>query len=74
MIFDMLLTAQTAMIFITAVVFTVVGWFMATTHNVKNTIEATIDSLIKAGYLKTRGTGEDIEILKWREWNNDKAN
>lgn len=73
MIFDTLLTAQTAIIFIIAVVFTVVGWVMATKNNVKNTVESTIDNLIKDGYLKTQGTGKDMVILKWREWENDKT-
>ena len=70
MIFDMLLTEQTLMMFVVAVVFTAVGWFFGIKSNVKNIIAATIDSLIDDGYLKTRGTGSDMEILKWREWEN----
>lgn len=55
-------------IFITAVVFTFVGYGMgkanATLEIVNIAIATTIDSLIKEGYLKTRGSGKDIEIVK----------
>ena len=30
-------------------------------------VEETIDQLIKKGYLRTRGYGEDLEIVKWNE-------
>lgn len=60
-------------LFGTAVLFTVVGGYMGARTKVENIIAATIDSLIEEGYLKTRGTGKDMEILKWREWN-DKTN
>jgi len=67
------LTEQTAMFFVIAVVFTGVGYIWGLRNQMKNIIAATIDSLIDDGYLKTRGTGENMEILKWREWNNDKT-
>lgn len=54
-------------IFITAVVFTVVGYSMgkkSTRSLVELAIATTIDSLIREGYLKTRGFGKDMEILK----------
>lgn len=57
----------------TAVVFTALGWFFGKKGQMQKIIELTIDSLIEDGYLKTRGSGENMEILKWREWNNDKA-
>lgn len=56
------------MIFITAVVFTIVGWYMAAKIQTEKIIGATIDSLIEDGYLKTRGVGRDMEILKHTEW------
>jgi len=57
-----------------AVVFTVVGYFWGSQTRTKDIVSVTIDSLINEGYLKTRGTGKDMVILKWREWKNDKTN
>lgn len=51
-----------------AVVFTVFGYNVGVRKNVKGVVEVaistTIDNLIQGGYLKTRGTGDDLEILK----------
>ena len=71
---EQLLNEQTLMIFVTAVIFTAVGYVWGMRAQIKNIVAATIDSLIDDGYLKTRGIGKDMEILKWREWENDKAN
>ncbi len=60
-------------LFGTAVIFTGVGIYMGSRTKVENIVGATIDSLIKDGYLKTRGTGSDMEILKWRDWENEQA-
>lgn len=57
----------------TAVIFTAVGYFWGIRSQLKNTISSTIDTLIKDGYLKTKGTGKDLIVLKWREWENDKT-
>lgn len=60
-------------LFVTAVIFTVVGYSMGK-QSVKGLVElaigATIDSLIREGYLKTKGVGKNMEILKA---NHDKA-
>lgn len=60
-------------LFATAVIFTVVGYSMGR-QSVKSLVElaigATIDNLIREGYLKTRGAGKNMEILKV---NHDKA-
>lgn len=56
----------------TAVVFTLYGWYIGSRSNVANVAEAVIDSLIEQGYLKTRGDGKDIEVLKHTEWCDDK--
>lgn len=56
----------------TAVVFTWVGTFISKWRAVNHT-EVVIDSLIDQGFLKTRGTGKNIQILKWREWCDDQA-
>lgn len=54
-------------IFITAVLFTLVGYSMgkkSTRALVELAIATTIDNLIREGYLKTRGVGKNMEILK----------
>ena len=53
---------------VTAVIFTAYGWWMGVKSNVVNISEAVIDSLIEQQYLKTRGVGRDMEILKHTEW------
>ena len=52
----------------TAVIFTGYGWWLGVKSNIKNISEAVIDSLIEQKYLKTRGHGENMEILKYTEW------
>jgi len=54
-------------LFVTAVIFTVVGWFWGKRTSAEPIIAVTIDKLIDDGYLKTRGTGKDMQILKWDE-------
>lgn len=55
-------------IFVTAVVFTLFGYGVGKSRANKEivtvAISTTIDSLIRDGYLRTRGTGDDMEILK----------
>lgn len=54
-------------ILITAIVFTVFGYSIGMGGKrriVELAISATIDTLIKDGFLKTRGAGNDMEILK----------
>jgi hypothetical protein len=54
-------------IFATAVIFTFVGYSMGKKSSrslVELAIATTIDSLIRDGYLKTRGVGKNMEILK----------
>lgn len=53
----------------TAIVFTYLGRWMAVKDDVSNIVSATIDSLIEQGYLKTKGKGDNIEILK--HWEKD---
>lgn len=65
---EFLLSGQTVMIFITALIFTVVGWIWGKQRHVELVVASTIESLIEDGYLKTQGTGKDMQILKWREW------
>lgn len=53
----------------TAVIFTFVGRYLAMREQLENVVEATVDSLIENGYIKTRGEGEDLELLKHWEHN-----
>jgi lipopolysaccharide biosynthesis regulator YciM len=55
----------------TAVIFTAYGWYMGVKNKVEKVSEAVIDTLIDQQYLKTRGTGENMEILKHTEWRDD---
>jgi len=64
---------MTAMIWI-AVAYTVgtaFGWYMGTRSKLEDTTELVIDSLIEQNYLKTRGVGNDMKILKHTEWQDD---
>jgi len=55
-------------LFVTAVIFTVVGWYWGFKSTTINVVEATVDSLIADGYLKTRTDDNgNIEILKFNE-------
>lgn len=65
---------DTTQFIITSIVFTMAGYLMATTDSRKASLsetkritQATIDSLINMGYLKTRGKGEDTELVKINE-------
>ena len=52
----------------TAIVFTGYGWWIGVRSKGLVTAEAIIDNLIEQKYLKTRGHGENMEILKYTEW------
>ena len=65
---------DTTQFIITSIVFTMAGYLMAITDSRKASLsetkritQATIDSLMNMGYLKTRGTGEDTELVKINE-------
>ena len=53
------------------VVGTAGGWYMGFKGHVKDVSAAVIDSLIEQKYLKTRGYGDNQEILKHTEWCDD---
>lgn len=48
----------------TALVFTYVGRWMAYKDHLMDIVESTIDKLIEDGYIKTKGEGEKLELLK----------
>ena len=68
MIVDIFTNETTYWLLGTAVLFTFVGRYMAFKSSLEGVIAATIDSLIEDGYLKTRGVGRDMEIVKHTEW------
>ena len=57
-----------------AVGFAAIGYMIALVRNkdkfkdiVEDTIGSTIDKLAREGYIQTKGYGDDQEILKWFE-------
>jgi len=48
---------------------TVAGWYMQSRKDAEDVAEAVIDSLIEQGYIKTKGSGENLQVLKW--WEDD---
>ena len=48
----------------TAIVFTALGYYMGQKSAVAEVAEAIIDALIADGYIKTRGKGADLTLLK----------
>jgi len=55
----------------TAVIFTFVGRYTAYRDALEDVVAATIESLIDDGYIKTKGEGEDMEILKHWEYRDE---
>ena len=54
------------------VVGSAIGWYLGKKSNAMILAEDVIDSLIEQGFLKTRGHGENMQILKHTEWCDDK--
>ena len=73
MIVELFADPVTWWLFGTAVIFTFVGKFVTLRSTVDTIVGTTIDSLIRDGYLKTQGTGKDMEIIKWRDWCDEQA-
>lgn len=61
---DFLFSDMSIAIFVTAIIFTFYGKYISFKANAETVIAATIDSLIEEGYIKTRGSGKDLELLK----------
>ncbi len=68
---DILYNEVTYWLFGTAIIFTFVGRYIADKENQTYLVEGVIDSLIKNGYIKTKGQGEKLEILKHWETQDD---
>ena len=56
-------------LFITAVVFTFVGKYMTMRSTIEEISSAVLDKLIEDGYIRTKGSGKNMEILKYWEHN-----
>jgi hypothetical protein len=59
----------TLWLFITAVVFTFVGKQMTLRSTIEEVSSAVLDKLIEDGYIRTKGSGKNMEILKYWEHN-----
>lgn len=55
------------MYWVTAIVFTVVGFSFGMSFSKEIITAATIEALIKQGYLKTKGTGSEKQVVKYDE-------
>jgi hypothetical protein len=49
------------------------GFWWGFNYAAKNLSSNIIEILIAEGYLKTKGTGDDCEILKWEEHNDQNS-
>jgi hypothetical protein len=58
------ITAELVFVALAYVVGTLFGRYTARKDNVNDIIESTIDSLINDGYIKTKGEGKTLELLK----------
>ena len=66
-----LFTSNIAWLLFAYAVGTGFGWWWGLQSSAAKLAEMVIDGLIEDGYLKTRGRGEDMEILKHTEWQDD---
>ena len=57
-------TAQILWLLIAYSVGTLVGWWLTYKSRVKKSVEETINMLIQEGFLKTRGEGQSLTIVK----------
>jgi hypothetical protein len=65
---DFLYNETTYWLLGTAIIFTFVGRYMAFRDHLEDVIAATIESLIEDGYIKTKGNGEELELIKHIDW------
>ena len=60
-------------LFLVAVIYTIVGMWMGQRKQTKDIAGNIIDNLIEQGYLMSKGTGKNLEILKHKDWCNDQS-
>lgn len=48
---------------------TYLGWKFGSKQSFDHIVELTLDKMIEDGYIKTKGTGENLELLK--HWEKD---
>lgn len=53
-------------------VFTVFGWYWGYQQNIYSVVQKTIDHLIEDGFIRTRTTDGEIEMLKHWEDDNER--
>ena len=66
-------TANTGWLLLAYTLGTGIGWYFASKASTKNLAEDIIDRLIEHKFLKTKGYGDELEIIKHTEWCDDKA-
>ena len=66
--FDMFYNEMTLWLAGTAILFTFFGRYTAFKSNLEDVIAATIESLIEDGYIKTKGNGNELELIKHTDW------
>ena len=54
-------------LFVKAVMFTGLGYWVGRQKSIEGVAESMIDKLIDDGYLKTKGSGDELELLKYWE-------
>ena len=64
------ITVELVFVAIAYAVGTLFGRYIGFRRTLEDSVEATIDSLIEQGYIKTEGYGENMEIVKWQDWCN----
>lgn len=60
-------------IFFVYVIGTAFGYWLGYKNNLKNIVDSVIDNLIEQKYLKTKGYGDKMEIVKHTEWCDDQT-
>ena len=68
---DIILNEMTLWLAGTAILFTFFGRYTAFKSNLEDVIAATIESLIEDGYIKTKGSGDKMELIKYVDWKNE---
>jgi hypothetical protein len=58
---------MTAWLLISYVVGTAFGFYMGKRYLIHEALDILIDQLIEDGYIKTKGSGKNIELLKYWE-------
>jgi hypothetical protein len=66
-------TQDTTWLFLAYTLGTGIGWYLSKISDTKKVVADMIDSLIEQNFLKTKGHGDNVEIIKHTEWCDDKV-